>query len=689
MSFSEFHVRPLDSSAPQYSLRKTRHAQERVQKLAAICLWVCRTLAHLFGLHTGHWQAIMYRTALVFVFTSGIFLGFLWITLPNIDNPRSLIASQSTVITDRNGVELYRLFQEQDRTYVSSTDIPGHMKNAIVAIEDERFFDRGCIDTRAIIRALLANIFGGFKSQGASTITQQFARTALLSRQKKVTRKIRELMLACGLERRFTKETLLELYLNWIPFGQNAYGIQQASRTYFGMDAKALTLAQSAVLAALPQRPTYFSPYGSHVHTQFTDEALAKIRSDTLTKTSKIKDEDIIIGLLGQTITMGNTTLTVGGRTDQVLRNMQEQGYISEKERLQALQELGQMIFEPYRENIRAPHFVLWVREQVESLLSSAAEEDILEQGGLTIKTTLDWKLQEIAENVVNTHSGDILKIYEAHNIALLALHSQSKEILAYVGNTDFADEAHGGKIDMVQSPRQPGSSFKPIVYAKVFENGYSPATILYDVPTKIGDDEPQNFDGKFMGPLPIRYALAASRNLPAAKAFFLAGREDGIVKMATRLGITTPQQERYTLKAEQGEDFDYGWPLALGAAEVPLMEMVLGYSTFASEGQFSPPKAILGITDKNGNILFEEKKDPMESVLDPRIAYQITSILSDVQARPNEYWQGVLSVPGFQTAGKTGTSNKCLKRDDKGSCTERKPSDLWTLGYTPNLVTG
>lgn len=635
------------------------------------------------------------------VLAMGVFyIVLLFFTLPNIDDPRTLIAAQSTTITDRDGIELYRLFREQDRTYIPGSEIPQHTKNAIIAIEDERFYNRGCIDTRAIARAILANVFRGYKSQGASTIPQQLARTALLTRQKRVTRKIRELMLACQLEKKFSKDQLLELYLNWIPFGRNAYGIEQASLTYFGAPSNALTLAQSAILAALPQRPSYFNPYGSHLHTQLTDQIWEDIRTGNIASVSDIDDRDVIIGLIGESFDIGGRSRYIGGRTDQVLFNMQQLGFITEAERLQALAELESITFTAVRENIRAPHFVLWIRDQAEEILAASSEEGLLEQGGLTIETTLHWPLQETAERIVERHAPDLLNIYGAYNIALLAIHPYTKEILAYVGNADFHDTEHNGKVDMVRSPRQPGSSFKPFVYARAFQEGYEPATVLYDVPTKIGGDEPQNFDEKFWGPLTVRAALGASRNIPAAKAFFLAGGEESILRLATRMGILSPQQKRFTEKTKN-PDFEYGWPLALGAAEVPLVEMVHGFSAFASQGQMHPLRAIRRITDKNGNILFELPKDEIgEQVLDPRIAYQITSILSDENARPAGYWRSQLSIPGFETAAKTGTSNKCLEREDipeeqkkimesEGHCILLKPTNGWTIGYTPNLVTG
>ncbi|MFA7682397.1 MAG: transglycosylase domain-containing protein, partial [Candidatus Peribacteraceae bacterium] len=632
-------------------------------------------------------KKIFVRAGIALGLLGFIYVGILWITLPDLRDPASLLASQSSVITDRNGVELYRLFSEEDRTYVQGENIPVVMKHAAIAIEDERFYDRGCLDLKAIARAVL---FLG-RAGGGSTITRQLARNALnLFDDNRYERKIKEVFLGCQLERWFTKDELIDLYLNWIPFGQNAYGIEQASQVYFGHAAADLTLAESAVLAALPQRPSYFSPYGNHVHTIVAEDVEAKVLNRQVTRLSQIADDSMQIGLLGTIVGTGSTILSVGGRTDQVLMNMQEQGFITEQERLKALSDLDTMEFQPSREDIRAPHFVLWIREEVERMFAGKMGAGMLEQGGLTIETSLDWELQQMAAEVVEDHREDIRDRFGAQNIALVALDARTREVLAYVGNVDYNDEEHGGKIDMVIAPRQPGSSFKPIVYAAAFNKGYNPATVLYDVPTTIGEDEPQNFDGTFMGPLTMRQALGASRNIPAAKTFFLAGGEKEILQLATSLGAPGPAERQQELSAQREDGFDYGWPLALGAAETPLMEMVQAYATFASGGEYADTVRILRITDKNGNILFQADVPPKTTpVLDPRIAYQITSVLSDEWARPEEYWREQLTVPGYQTAAKTGTSNKCLEWKNETTCLLRKPDNAWLIGYTPQLVTG
>ena len=623
------------------------------------------------------------------LFGAGVLLLIiLWLTLPNIDDPETMFPAQSTVIVDRNGVELYRLFSGQDRTYVSGDAISDSVKKATIAIEDQRFFDRSiCFDVVGFTRAALSQVLPGiFVRSGGSTLTQQFAGNALVGRNRSLIRKIREYMLACALEQKYNKDQLLELYLNWIPYGQNAYGIEQASRNYFAKPAKDLTLAESAVLASLPQRPSYLSPYGYHVHTEVSEKAVEDIASGKIKTASSIADKEVTLGLLGNMVGTGSTKIYIGGRTDQVLENMVQQKMITEEERAAAVQDLAKVKFAPERQNIRAAHFVLEVQRKVQELLG--IDESVLERGGFRITTTLDWNIQQAAEKSVTKHKDDFAKRFGAHNIALVSLDPRTRETLAYVGNADFNDDENQGKIDMAKVPRQPGSSFKAFVYLAAFDAGAGPGSAVYDVPTKFGEDEPQNFDGAFWGLMSMRSALAASRNIPAIKAFFLAGGEDTVLSLASRVGVTAPLEQKQKQKSERS-DFAYGWPLAIGAAEVPLTQMVDGYSTIAAGGVRKESSTILKITDKDGNIRYESKPQPATQVVDERVAAQVTSVLSDVSARPNEYWQQILSVPGTQAAAKTGTSNKCLERDQKNGCTLRRPESVWTIGYTPSLVTG
>ncbi len=617
-----------------------------------------------------------------------IVIASLWFTLPNIDNPETMFPAQSTIILDRNGVELYRLFSEQDRTYVQGADISPLVKQATIAIEDERFLSRStCFDIIGFVRAALSQIAPGtFVRSGGSTLTQQFAGNALVGRKRSIIRKIRELMLACELERKYDKDELIELYLNWIPYGHNAYGIEQASKNYFGIGAKDLTLAQAAVLASLPQRPSYFNPYGFHLRTTVSDKTIQDILAGKITAISQIPDATVRIGLIGTKVGSGTITVYIGGRTDQVIRNMLNQGKITTDDQTKALAELQKMTFSAERQNIRAAHFVLQIQKEVQNLLG--IDEAMLEQGGFRITTTLDWNLQQAAEKAVKDHKNDIRKRFGANNIALVSLSPKTRQILSYVGNADFGDDEHQGKIDMARSPRQPGSSFKPFTYLSAFEAGYGPGSVVYDVPTKFGTDEPQNYDGTFWGITTMRQALGGSRNVPAIKAFFLGGGEDMLLSVATRMGVPSPAEQKTEIKKTR-PDFDYGWPLAIGAAEVPLLEMVQGYATIADGGNFLPVKDILKITDKDGAIRYLPKNEVPHQIIDERFTAQVTSILSDVSARPNEYWKSILSVPGYESAAKTGTSNKCLERDKKNNCTLRRPESVWTIGFTPNLITG
>ncbi len=629
------------------------------------------------------WKRVLRDAALGFGGLLLLYMSFLWITLPDIDDPRSLIPDHSSQIVDRNGTELYRLYRDEDREFIPSDRIPEHMKQAIVAIEDQRFYDRGCLDVVALARVVFR--FG--QSGGASTLTRQLARNAMNLQQDNIlNRKLKELILGCQLESRYEKDELLALYLNWIPFGQNAYGIELASQRYFGHSASGITLAQASVLASLPQRPSYFNPYGSHVRTTPTEDTQRRLDNGNVKSADDLDIDDVRIGLMGGFFGTGTNAFYVGGRSDQVLQNMQEQGYITEEERLAAVEDLKTMTFQTARDSIRAPHFVLWVREQAEELIGTA--DGLLDQGGLTIETTLDWDLQQAAEAAVEAEREDAASIYGAHNIALVSAKPETGEIMAYVGNADYGDEEFGGKIDMARVPRQPGSSFKPLVYASAFEEaGAGPATVLFDVPTRIGTEEPQNFDGGFWGLMNARTALGASRNIPAIKMYFLAGEEENILNLVSRLGAPSPLEQKEQA-IQTNPDFEYGWPLALGAAETPLLEMVQAYGTIANNGELMPLHAIKRIT-RNGAILYEAPDHRPQEAIDPRIAYQVTSILSDASVRPGEYWQNALSVPGGPAAAKTGTSNKCLKRDAAGNCTDRKPSDLWTMGFIPGLVTG
>src|SRR3989344_4234995 len=464
-------LQPLITSVRRYLLwlRSSRSRRELFQKLLRSGLY--------FGAVLGVWIVL--------------YLGYILFTLPDVDKVGALIAAESTVITDRNGTELYRIHGEEDRTLVSLDHISDYVEQATIAIEDQRFFERGCFDVIGFSRAAFSQFLPSFfVRSGGSTLTQQFSKNALIgTRKRKITRKLREYILSCQLERRYTKDEILEFYLNRIPYGNNAHGVEQASQTYFAKSASGLTLAEASVLAALPQLPTYLSPYGEHVHTMLSAEGQRRFDQGKIHSANDVRDQDFWLGIVGQTFGTGATAVYVGGRTDQVLMNMRTQGFITEEERVGALAELQTITFKRARENIRAPHFIFFVKDFIEREFGDQFDAGFLESGGLTITTSLDWDLQQIGERVVNEVGKTNAELYDAHNAALLAVDPKTGEILTYVGNRDYWDEENDGNVDIISSPRQPGSSFKPFVYAASFLNGASPATVLYDVPTQIGDD--------------------------------------------------------------------------------------------------------------------------------------------------------------------------------------------------------
>lgn len=540
---------------------------------------------------------------------------------------------QSTKIYDRTGQTiLYEIHGDQKRTLVELKDIPEKVKWAAIAIEDKDFYKHHGFDFRGILRAILVNLIRGEKVQGGSTITQQFIKNSILSSKKTYTRKIKELVLSYQMERKFTKDQILQLYFNEIPYGSTAYGIQSAAQTFFGKDAKDLNLAEGALLAALPKAPTYYSPYGSH------------------------KDELL-------------------GRQKYILNLMVEQGYITEEEaeEAKAIDIMSDIV--PRRENILAPHFIMYVKE----ILTEKYGEKTVDQGGLRVYTTLDLDKQKIAEEAVAEGVKKNAEKYNAHNAALVALDPKTGEILAMVGSKNYfaESEPEGCKpgvdckfepnVNVAIRPRQPGSSFKPIVYAAAFLKGYTPETILFDVVTTFKTEtknyRPNNYDDKEHGPVTMRTALAGSLNIPAVKTIYLAGINN-VLDLADELG--------YTTLADRSR---FGFSLVLGGGEVKLLEHTSAFGAFANEGTWVKPRAILKIEDANGKII-DEWKPEEKKVLEPQIARQVTSILSDNEARSFVFGsKSPLVLPGRPVAAKTGTTNDWR--------------DGWTIGFTPSLAAG
>ena len=600
-----------------------------------------------------------------------------------------LLLPQTVILTDTNGTELRRVYLEKDRLERTDGDFSPFLKQAVIAIEDERFFSRGCIDFKAIARAVVADMAQS-KSQGASTITQQLVGNLLLDRSdKSYTRKAVELLLACRLEWGTSRERILDLYLNHMAFGGALYGAEEASRTYFGISAGELSLPQSVVLAALLQRPTYFSPYGTHLHTAISRESARAIRKGQIRSAADLPSGAVTIGLLGTHFLTATGSVYVEGRTDFVLRAMRGNGFLSDAEVASARQELKTMQFKQLQPALAMPYFALFVQQQLREGTVPTDRPCDVQAGGCIVRTTLDPQFQSLAERIVLEHAEEIRTLYGAKNIALVAADRATGHILAYVGNVGYSDGNLGTMIDMARVARQPGSSFKPFVYATAFAAGMNPDTFLLDAPLTLGGEHPRNYEGGYRDWTSISHALAASRNIPAILALLLSGGEDPVLQTAARAGITTPlavrEQERKT-----NPQFAFGYPLAIGAAEVPLLEMVQGYQTLANAGIYRPLTAIESIRSVDGTTLQSTSPAGGTQAIAPLSARWLTSILSDPSLRPTAAWNKALTVPGIQTAIKTGTSNRCIGyHPASGTCSAQLPGDVWTMGYTPEFVLG
>ena len=622
------------------------------------------------------WQKILFWIAAgaIGLFLAGtvlfaLLIIILSIGLPNVTDLKNLNAAESTEIYDREGELLYTIHGEEDREEISLEKISPTLVNATISLEDADFFSHSGFDIWALGKVGLYEVFGIGAARGGSTITQQYVKNTFLSAERSYTRKAKELILALRLERAFEKEEILELYLNRIPYGNNAYGIQKASEIYFDKDASELTLAESVILAALPQAPSRYNPYGdnknSHLLKEFTLEELADRKIETV---EDLETEEHVRGLIGQNVTLANgQKLYLPGRTDLALRFMEREGKITQDQWKQTLADLQTVEFNQDFKSFKSPHFVLHIKEQLEEKYG----KDVVEQGGLKVYTTIDSELQKVAEETAFTQGTANEKNFNANNVAILTINAKTGEILAMVGSRDYANDDIDGKVNVVFRPRQPGSSFKPLVYAQAFYNGYAPGNIIYDVPTRVGPNKPSNYDGQFQGQISVRRALGQSRNIPAIKAYYLAGGQDEILDLAEKMGITTLNPSH-----------DYGYPLALGAGEVPLSEMVTAYATFASGGKKPELTGILKVENANGDILEEWKPTEFEEVLDPQIAFLINSILSD----KGQSVGSRIFVSGKTNAAKTGTSTKSNKQETGGSV---RPSDGWVIGYTPTIVTG
>lgn len=540
--------------------------------------------------------------------------------LPSPTKLSSLSSSRSTQIFDRNDKLLYSIYATKNQTFIPLSQIPKSVQQATIAIEDKDFYRHGAIDIRGISRAIFAIVFHR-RLEGGSTITQQLVKNSLLTPERTIPRKIKEIMLSFVTETIYPKGKILEMYLNQIPYGGTAFGVETAAEVYFGKHAKNLTLAESAFLAGLPEAPTTFSPFGSHPE-------LAKKRQG------------------------------------EVLRKMADQGLISKKDLEKAIKE--PLRFQKFATNIKAPHFVLYVKD----LLVKKYGLQLVEQGGLRVKTTLDLAIQEFAEDSVASEVAK-LKDYRVSNGAALVTNPKTGEILAMVGSKNYFDATIDGNVNITLAHRQPGSAIKPINYAVGLINGYTAATPFVDKETCFPNPGhapycPVNYDGKFHGVLQMRNALGNSINIPAVKMLKLNGVET-MIATASAMGISS-----------FGDPNRYGLSLTLGGGEVTMLDMARAFGVFANQGYRVDLHPILKVSDNKGKVLEEYMPLPSpifgKKVIPTGVAFIISHILLDNNARGLAFGlNSELKIDNLPVSVKTGTTNDFR--------------DNWTIGYTPSVL--
>lgn len=570
--------------------------------------------------------------AVVILIVAALLVWLSTLDIPDLSSFDERRILQSTKIYDRTGeVMLYDLHQDVRRTIIPFDEMPRNIKNATVAIEDDQFYNHIGIRPVAIIRSMILNFTEGgnpFDGAGGSTITQQVIKNSVLQREKTLTRKVKEAILSIKIERILSKDEILEVYLNESPYGGTIYGIEEASQAFFDKSARDLTLSEAAYLAAIPQAPTYLSPYG-------------------------------------------NNRDALEARHDLVLERMRINGFITIEE--YEASQAEEVQFQTQQVSaIKAPHFVMYIREQ----LAEKYGEEALAEKGLKVVTTLDWKLQEAAEQIVAEKVEVNKDKFKASNGGLVATDPKTGDVLVMVGSKDYFADDIDGNYNIAFANRQPGSSIKPFVYASAFKKGYLPSTILFDVRTQFSPlcdaweyssespcYSPNNYNNKFVGPISMRNALAQSLNIPAVKTLYLAGIQDTL-KFTADMGLTTLNDPKR-----------YGLTLVLGGGEVKLFDMTLAYGVFANRGIRAEPRTILQIEDTDGNVI-EENEVKTQRVLDENVADMIADVLSDDAAR-SPLWgsRGLLYFPDRDVAGKSGSTNNLR--------------DAWIMGFTPNIAVG
>ena len=560
------------------------------------------------------------------------FFLYLQRTLPDPESIATRKVGESTKIYDRTGeVLLYDIHGEEKRTIIPWEQMPDTIKKATLASEDSDFYNHKGLDMKGIARAFFKDIMNLGVSQGGSTITQQLVKKALLGDERTISRKIKEAVLAIEIERKFTKDQIFWMYLNQIPYGSNAYGIEAAAKEFFGKKASQLTIAEAATIASVTKAPSYYSPFGNHV--------------------------DALLS-----------------RKNSILARMKTLGFISDTEYQNAL--VQKLEFKSSDESIQAPHFVIMVKEY----LGTKYGENAVENGGFKITTTLDANFQNIAEETVSKYAKINKEKYKATNAALVAIDPKSGDLLALVGSKDYFNIADEGNFNVAIANRQPGSAFKPFAYATALEKGYPDDTVVFDLKTEFNPNcesdssqlkdrygldcyHPQNYDGRYRGPVTFRQGLAQSLNVPSVKPLYLSG-VDNTIELAEKMGITTLEDKSR-----------FGLSLVLGGAEVKLVDLVSAYGVFANEGVRNPWYFIQKVESSNGQII-EEKNNKSERVLSPQVARLISNMLSDNSARAPVFgYSSSLYIPGRDIAAKTGTT--------------QENRDAWVVGYSPSLVTG
>ena len=589
--------------------------------------------------HLKFWKKFIRNTVIIAaaLFLFAVSALIYWVStfqIPDLGSFEKRKIIQSTKIYDRTGkVLLYDMHQDIKRTVVPIEEISRNIKNAAVAIEDEEFYQHKGIKITSIIRAILANITKGEYSQGGSTITQQVVKNSLLNSEKKISRKLKEWFLALKLERMMGKDEILGIYLNEAPYGGNIYGIEEASQAYFGKNASDLSIAESAHLASLPNAPSYYSPYGPNA--------------------KKLID-----------------------RKNLVLKRMLDKNFIVKDEYDLAMKEV--VSFYPQdRLGIKAPHFVIYIIKYLENKYGRKA----VEEGGLKVTTTLNYELQQKIEGIVKKYALENKQKFNAENAAIVAIDPKTGQILVMVGSRDYFDKEIDGNFNVATSHRQPGSAFKPFVYAAAFNKGFTPDTVLFDLPTEFQAScdprsattslraktedcyMPNNYDNLFVGPITLRNALAQSRNVPSVKLLYLTGIKNAL-RLAKDMGVE-----------ELGNESRYGLSLVLGGGEVSLLDITSAYGVFANSGVRNPKTGILEIEDKDRKIL--EKYAPRSAEAMPEeTALKISDVLSDNTARTPLFGnRSLLYFENRDMAVKTGTTNDYR--------------DAWTVGYSPNIAVG